>query len=52
MEEDTEDVQIGAAVSPELKREIRVEAARRDRTMSDIIRQATEEWLGEYADDE
>jgi hypothetical protein len=41
---------IAAEVSPRVKRRLRVEAAKRDTAMADLIREATRDWLTENAD--
>jgi hypothetical protein len=52
MDSNSDPATIGASISPELKRKIRVEAARRDCAMADIIREAVEEWCEREAPEE
>jgi len=51
MDDNTEKERIGAAVPLEVKRKMRIEAARRDKPMSDLMRSAIKGWLEKHADE-
>ena len=46
---DTRRVTIKAAVSPELRRRLRMAAAAQDTTVADILRELAERWLDEQS---